>query len=554
MLSEAQKKAVYHDCEPALVLAGPGSGKTTVIIHRTAFLLKDKGIASERLLSVTFSRAAGHEMNSRFKQIFKDFTVPQFSTVHSLCNSIILTYERDFNVKYTRIEGEESSQKKKLIGDIFTEINSTKLNTGELDKLAGWISRYANKKDSNLAIDFEPQVRKFNEIYDNYVNYKKMNMLIDFDDMIILAKKLLRNFNKIKDYWGNKFDYLQVDEGQDLSLAQFEVLKIIAQNGNIFVVADDDQGIYGFRGADPKNVVDFSNLFPSCHIYKLEENYRSCSNIVEAASAVVGINSTRYQKDLYTKNEAGKKPIFRYFSNCWDQSKFIHEEAQRLLKAGMKSIGILYRNNLSALILGLFLKNVGCEYNISSDMINPNNNWMVREIVDAIKKAESECMFILPSPKSVLNKKLELGFLKRAKEFCNITGQQPSYADCWLDFIKELCRISKSYEDIIKILNNFKSELDIKSCIHLSTIHSAKGLEYDAVFIIDLVNGEFPGSGSMTGSLLEEERRIFYVGMTRARKLLYLLRPIKRGETIEEESIFFKEAKAQVKSLVHKVV
>lgn len=554
MLSEAQKKAVFHDNGPALVLSGPGSGKTTVIIHRTAFLLKDKCIASERLLSVTFSRAAGLEMSSRFKENFKDYNIPQFSTVHSFCNSVILKYERNFKVKYIRIEGEEQGQKKKIIGDIFTEINSTKLNPGELDKLAGWVSRYANKKDSMLAIDFEPQVRKFNEIYEKYVNYKKNNMLIDFDDMIILAKNLLRNFSKIKEYWSNRYDYVQVDEGQDLSIAQFEVMKIIARNENIFVVADDDQGIYGFRGADPKNVVNFDELYPNCRIYKLEENYRSCSSIVDAASAVVGINSTRYQKDLYTKNEAGKKPIFRYFSNCWDQAKFIYDETQRLSKAGMKSIGILYRNNLSALILCLFLKSKEYGYNISSDMVNPNNNWMVREILVAIKKAESECMLIIPSPKSVLGRKLELGFLKRAKEFCNITGQQPSYADCWLDFIKELCRISNSYDDIICILNNFNSKQDIDSCIHLSTIHSAKGLEYDAVFIIDLVNGEFPGSGSMTGSLLEEERRIFYVGMTRAKKLLYLLRPIKRGETIEEESIFFKEAKTQVKKLVHKVI
>jgi superfamily I DNA/RNA helicase len=215
------------------------------------------------------------------------------------------------------------------------------------------------------------------------------------------------------------------------------------------------------------------------------------------------------------------------------------------------AVGILYRNNISSLILSLMLNKYKLNYVISEGMPNPLKNWMVKEVLETINKEEYEKRYFKPSPSKVLSKMLQSGFISRAREFCDITGQQKSYVDCWIDFIKELCYTSKDYNSCINKINDITNTTanpdHNESQIYLTTIHAAKGLEYDTVFIVDLVNGEFPGSGAMTGALLEEERRLFYVGLTRAKSRLYLLRPITRGDSNEDASIFFNEAQSQVR-------
>ncbi|NLN05606.1 MAG: ATP-dependent helicase [Clostridiaceae bacterium] len=528
-LSDSQKKAVYHREGPCLVLAGPGSGKTTVITRRLGFLTD--GITSpDRLLSVTFTRAAGREMAVRYASLYPDRRLPHFGTVHSLCNRIIYDYENITGKKYFRIGG-DTKVKQKILEEIWSKVNKG-VNMPEAEEVFSLISRRTNRPEYSS----DGFIRNFEKIYEMYITYKRQNSLVDFDDMVLYAKELLENDERILRRWSKKYEYIQVDEGQDLSRAQFEVMKYLAGHGNIFVVADDDQGIYAFRGADPGCVLEFEKYYSNCVKYYLEENYRSCKRIVQCASSLIALNGNRYEKNLYTNNRLGEKIEFAHLKNLSEQARFVCEKISKLSKKG--SVCVIYRNNLSACLFKLYLNHFNLSYNVLGGNINIASDMMVKKVLKNIRNAEKEARFIIPRPKKVFERMILSGFYDDMSEYYERNGKSRVYSEYVYEFLKTLCSINGSYEDITRCIE-FKE--DKQSNITLSTAHSAKGLEFDTVFIVDLVNGEFPKRESLGGDMLEEEGRLFYVAMTRARSKLFLVYPEMRGNNQEEASVFYEE-------------
>ncbi|MDR0287256.1 MAG: ATP-dependent helicase [Clostridiales bacterium] len=534
-LNDLQRSAVNHSKGPALVLSGPGSGKTSVIVKRIERLLEEE--PGTRILSLTFSNNAADEMRVRCEKAISEKEVSgvlKFSTIHSFCNKIIYYYEKTEGITYRRIESDDiSTEKFTILSEIYYRLNNVKISSEELTKLSGWISRYTVNNS------YIPQIKRFKEICEQYKCYKGLNRLIDFDDMILLACKLLREVNYLKDYWSSKYEYIQVDEGQDMSLSQFETVKILAGNENLFIVADDDQSIYGFRGAAPQNILDFKKFYPEGVIYILSQNYRSSRRIVNLSLNVVRNNKTRYDKELFTENGKGKKPEFLSFQSGWGQAKYIYNEIRDLKHS--ETIGILYRNNISALLISLLLTFKNIRYSISGSLVDPRENWIVKIILNKLEEEEKKKSILVKTPFQVYKNSLDEGLEQKARNFCDLTGQQRAFTDIWIDYIKNFCRLGNSKAEILNLFTHLGENRS--DSVFLSTIHSAKGLEYDKVCIVDLINGEFPGEGALKGELLEEERRLFYVGISRAKSSLQLLYPRRRGNTENEPSIFYTESR-----------
>ena len=532
-LSEAQKRAVYHKEGACLVLAGPGSGKTTVITKRLGYLT-DGITKPSKLLSVTFTRAAGQEMALRYKKQYPGRELPVFGTVHSLCNRIIYDYESIARRTFVRIEGDRKA-KFEVIKSIWLKVNPH-LSMPEYDGILSLISRKSNRpeyfRNGNT-------IRNFDIIYDLYREYKRKNNFIDFDDMIIFAKELLETDKRIQARWSKRYEYIQVDEGQDLSKAQFEVMRHLAGQGNIFVVADDDQGIYAFRGADPRCVLEFEKYYSNCVKYYLEENYRSTKRIVECASRVVSINKNRYEKNLFTNNSRGKKIEFLHCSDLSHQARFVCEKIQKFSQKG--SVAVIYRNSLSALLFKLYLTYLSLDYSILGGDGDIGSDPIVKRVLSKIEEREENSNFIIPRPKKVFESLLQEGLVNNLSDYYERTGKSKIYSEYVLEFLETACRLYNSYKDLKEGIDSLGG-VEGMCNITLSTVHSAKGLEFDTVFIVDLVNDEFPSREYLSGDMIEEERRLFYVAMTRAKSKLYLVYPEKRGRNIEEASVFYEEA------------
>lgn len=566
-LNEAQRAAIQHISGPALVLAGPGSGKTTVIINRLSVLASRFG-QPNRLLSVTFNRTATLEMQKRYEKnvlcMSSEVKSPHFSTIHSLCYKIVK--ETEETAMFQLIEGTNSfTSPKSILNSIYKEINGRFISENDLDKIISWISRSRNARIENYPIIFEPQVRNFAKICSTYESYKMQNNYMDYDDLIFKTFEILQKNKRTREHWNLKFDYMQVDEGQDLSITQFNIIRLLCENSNVFVVADDDQSIYGFRGADPSCILKFEKYFPSCVKYYLERNYRSEKEIVLLSRKIVEKNVVRYGKKLFSeKNETGKI-YFRHFASGFYQGKYISEGITQG-KYG-NEIGILYRNNISALIIMAFLCKSGYPFTIAGGGKNLIMHWIIRDFFEILKKfisANKSLLDFFLAPKNLIqiyNKISNTGFFEACFAKCESGGQDSRIVNGLSEFLYAVCKISGDSFEYTALLEQIKIALDqgffesrrLKkeqqlnefTNITLSTIHSAKGLEYETVFLIDLMENEFPGRSSNTGPLLEEERRLFYVGMTRAKRSLYFTYPETRGHKNENASVFYCEALSQ---------
>ncbi|GAW32616.1 ATP-dependent helicase [Carboxydocella sp. JDF658] len=275
-LNHQQQQAATHGRGPALVLAGPGSGKTTVITVRIAFLIRELGVSPANILTLTFNRAAKLEMEQRFRR-FSGSEIGyqvQFSTLHSFGNQVVRDYENLKGKRLKRIEGDEQAveNKRNILRKLYRELNGTNPGDEELENLINEIGLVKNKMLTSLSgINFSTP--NFEGLYRTYEEYKKSNFYMDFDDMLTYAYAILKRYPDILNFYRNQYPYIQVDEGQDLSKIQFEILKLLIQPGNnLFIVADDDQSIYGFRGAEPGYILEMERQLPGCRIYKLEQN------------------------------------------------------------------------------------------------------------------------------------------------------------------------------------------------------------------------------------------------------------------------------------------
>jgi DNA helicase-2/ATP-dependent DNA helicase PcrA len=622
-LDNQQLQAVNHIDGAALVLAGPGSGKTTVITARTAHLVLNCGVKPENILTLTFNKAAQLEMEYRFKRIFgKDiFGKVNFATMHSFCLRILRDYENRQGKRLKLIEGEEnlSENKRKIISEIYRKVNNSKINDDELDDLVNEIGFVKNKMLKNIE-NFQSDFKNFSLIYKEYEEYKKVNLFIDFDDMLTYAYYILIKCPDILQRYRDQYSFIQVDEGQDLSKIQFEILKLIVrpQSNNVFIVADDDQSIYGFRGAEPKYILQIKDHFKGCSVYYLESNYRSTKNIVDVSSMFIRENINRFDKSHITVNDKKHDPFIVQVKDEIMQVKYVIEMLRTYYREEKKA-AILYRNNLSSIIVGDELEREGIPFNVKQSGLTFFSHWLVQDVIAFLKfslnpkdeesfsriyykmnryisKAMLESALNSKDEKNVIDgilKSVEVKdfqrrrFIELKKDFHSMSGFAPIQALSYIknnfnyfDYLKDYCEntatsfdyLSRLYgileavakeclniRDFLLRLEVLKAMFEDKNhysnnaeWVTLTTIHSSKGLEYDVVFMIDLKENEIPGTNVVESakkdddySILEEERRLFYVGMTRAKEYVYLIYPgsesskstfIKEVETILRNS------------------
>jgi len=619
-LNEQQKQAVKHVNGPALVLSGPGSGKTTVIAARTAYLVMRIGVSPESIMTLTFNRAARYEMEHRFNKVFGGEIDKKayFSTFHSFCNLLVRHYEKRQGRRFKRIEGSEdlNSSKREILKNIYLQINESNINDDQLDDLINEISLVKNKmlKDPE-GINFK--TKNFVRIFNAFEEYKRANLLMDFDDMLTYAYAILNKCPDILMHYKNKYKYIQVDEGQDLSKIQFEILKMLVgpKDCNLFIVADDDQSIYGFRGAEPQYILEIEQQFEGCRLYRLEKNYRSTRNIVEVSSEFIRRNHKRYNKNHRTDNNFRCDPFIISAKDESDQQNLIIKIIKEKLKDDENmGIAVLFRNNLSSVAIVDALDRNGINFRVRQNRLYFFNHWLVQDIiafmrfalnqtdVEAfmriyykmnrfISKAMMEYAVSAGYKESVIDGILKFGDLQPYQrktlielkiEFKRLAGWDPvkvlDYIENsfrYFDGIREYCEMTglsidylyglfgimltiahrcESVPSFLVRMEELKSIIERSGegeggeNITLTTLHSSKGLEYDCVIMVDLNNIEIPGQHALgkfrkdnDPSLIEEERRLFYVGMTRARKYLYLLWPQVRNGFKEPKSLFIEE-------------
>lgn len=598
-LNEQQKLAVLHKDGPAIVLAVPGAGKTTVLISRTAHMIMNYNIKPENILSITFSKAAARDMKDRFSSIFgKDIgSRTIFSTIHSFAYSIVRDYAKLTKTHYTLIEGDMSTANKAVIlRDIYKKVNNAFINDDKLEELQSSISYIKNMMldSAEFLKQTNNSFSNFSDIYNMYESFKKENNYIDFDDMLTLAYEIFKSNTDLLNRYRNRFKYIQVDEGQDTSKIQNEIIKLISlPSNNLFIVADDDQSIYGFRGAVPEELLNFKENYPNAKMFYMEENYRSSNNIVYICNEFIKKNINRYTKKLTTSNPSSRPITIVKVKDEHQQYKYIIDSLMK--KQCYYNTAILYRNNLSLIgIVENFTRN-NIPFYIRDTKMNFFNHWVVKDILAFFNVAldpkdrtsfekiyfkmnryisKNAMNFVLnaKSHDTVFDLLLEFpGFQyfqlenirKLSIEFKRLSKKKPSEGILFIEkeleyanYLKDNCKsLGYSYDSIKSIISNVKIIAEEtksipeflekfnrwqkniedskfnkgKNAVHLSTIHSAKGLEFEEVYMIDLVDGEFPSSSTIEAynegnfSPLEEERRLFYVGMTRAKTYLDII-------------------------------
>lgn len=388
-LNNQQIQAVNHLYGAALVLAGPGSGKTTVITARIAYLILECGVEPENILTLTFNKAARTEMEYRFKRIYGQDIMGRvhFATLHSFCKRILRDYENRQGRRLKLIEGEEKLEenKRKIIKGIYYDINNAKINDDELENLISEIGFVKNKMIKDIEI-YQASTKKFSSVYKAYEEYKKTNLYIDFDDMLTYAYNILIKCPDILHHYRSRYSFIQVDEGQDLSKIQFEILKLLIspQSNNIFIVADDDQSIYRFRGAEPKYILQIKQHFMCCNVFYLENNYRSTKNIVDISSAFIRENTLRFDKKHSTENDKKYDPFIVRVKDDRMQIKYIMEKLNMHIEKG-RSVAILYRNNLSSIVIGDRLNRRGISFRLKQNKLSYFNHWIVQDVIAFLK-------------------------------------------------------------------------------------------------------------------------------------------------------------------------
>lgn len=593
-----QLQAAKHLDGPLLVLAIPGSGKTTMLLERIKFL--SEHIDSSKILNLTFSRIQANDMKKRF-----DSKDSNFMTIHAFCYLIIRNYLKKYNRKVNLIEDEKIYNKYNLVGEIYKNINNKKMSKEDLNL---FFQKVSFMKNSLLDISYleKVEISNIKEIYLEYEKTKKQKHLLDFDDMQVYALKLLEDEKLLKSI-KNKYKYFQLDEGQDTSLLQFKILeKIVYPENNLLVVADDDQSIYSFRASNPTYLLNFTKIYKDAKIMTLDTNYRSGKEIIKLASTFIKQNKNRYKKDFKVNRKNPSQIKIKSFKNFSKEYAYILENIDK-----NENTGILFRNNISAISLISYLLENNIDFSINSkimdffeskifldmiNIINFSNNFNNVEIFSEIyykissylSKDDIEKLIYKPINGDIfdffensdiedfkkdalfnIEKKLnhlrkldidkKISFIYQSLSYKNYidmlsrkyreeTVNKDIYIESLKYFTKSCENLDQVYEKI-KIIEK-KSKSLSENNLKLSTIHSSKGLEYDTVFVIDLIKNEFPIILDEENHLerLEEERRIFYVAITRAKNSLHLLSLKNRNKKKVEPSIFYKNSQEIIKN------
>lgn len=616
-LNPEQKEAVLSTEGPLLILAGAGSGKTRVLTHRIAYLIKEKGVQPWNIMAITFTNKAAGEMRERVDQIVGMGSESVWvSTFHSTCVRILrryidrIGYDNNFSIY-------DSDDQKTLMKGICKKLNiDTKIMKERmlLSTISSAKDELISPEEYRLNADGDFRKEKIAQVYREYQDQLKKNNALDFDDLLVKTVELFQSQPEVLDSYQERFRYLMIDEYQDTNTVQFKFVSLLAEKyGNICVVGDDDQSIYKFRGANIGNILGFERVFPKAKVIKLEQNYRSTQNILDCANEVIRNNEGRKVKKLWTDNPAGELVRFRQFMNAYEEAEFISGDITQkvqLNQGDYRDFAILYRTNAQSrlfeekFIIGNIPYKIVGGVNFYArkeikDILaylktvdNGRDDIAVRRIInipkrgigattvgriqdyadinglgfyDAAKKAEEipgigrSASKISPFVTFIQTLRSEMEAISLSELFKNImeeTGyvkeleaEETEEAKARIENIDELYSKVVAYEEENEhpTLSGFLEEVALIADIDtvneddnrvlLMTLHSAKGLEFDYVYLTGMEDGLFPSYMTITADdkdELEEERRLCYVGITRARKDLTLtsaqMRMI-RGET-----------------------
>ncbi len=616
-LNQAQREAVESIEGPVLVIAGAGSGKTRTLVCRLAYLVY-LGVPPENILLLTFTRRSAKEMIERAGTLLqKDCDRITGGTFHSLCHLMLRQYGHllGYSSTFTLLDR----------GDVEDLLNLLKTSLGFSDNkkrfpkkqtLASIYSKMINKLISleDLLSEEYPQFLEYlpmiERLFTEYQNYKREHQLMDYDDLLINWLEILKRYPQIRQEIGERFKFIMVDEYQDTNTLQGEIIRYMAESHrNVMVVGDDSQSIYGFRGANFRNILDFPKIFPDTKIIKLEQNYRSTQQILDLANITISNAKWKYKKNLFSLKREGEKPfLIRAFDDT-EASRFIADKVLELRNKGLKlsQIAVLFRSAYHSYELEVeltkrgipFVKYGGLKLLESAHikdlvsflrvLLNPHDylSWnrilllmenigpRTAERVIGILKQEP-LPFSLSKLKFTVNSRefqrfLELfltirpyeeapsGILGQIWEFYEPIFQRIYYEEYHkrVKDIEGLFALSEKYLTLeefladlvlepIELFEQENATFDEEPLV-LSTIHSAKGLEWHTVFVISLIEGRFPSLHSLKNEEeLEEERRLFYVAVTRAREQLYLVAPLMiyvpgEGKTFAKISRFIAE-------------
>ena len=630
-LNDRQKEAVLCTEGPLLILAGAGSGKTRVLTHRIAYLIEECGVNPWNILAITFTNKAAGEMRERVDKIvgFGSDSV-WVSTFHSTCVRILrrhidlLGYDTNFTIY-------DTDDQKSVMKDV---IRSLDLDP-KIYKERTFLGVISHAKDElispeefliNAGLDYKQQL--YGRAYREYQIALKKNNALDFDDLIVKTVELFRSHPEVLDYYQERFKYIMVDEYQDTNTAQFKFVSLLAQKyQNLCVVGDDDQSIYKFRGANIGNILNFEKVFPEAKVIKLEQNYRSTGNILNAANAVISNNIGRKDKRLWTQSEEGEGIYFRQFYNGYEEAEYVAEQIRKSVHqcdSRYQDHAILYRTNAQSrlfeeqfirdnipyrLIGGInfyarkeikdllsYLKTIdnGVDDLAVKRIINVPKRGIGLTTIDKVQKFanEHEMSFFqvlehadgvseLGRSASKLKnfaltiqsfraKAEELSLTELMEDILEVTGYRKELelegtdeADARIENIDELISKMASYEDNcidepptlsgfleeVALVADIDSVEDDENRVLLMTLHSAKGLEFPYVYLTGMEDGIFPSYMSIAADNpreeIEEERRLCYVGITRAMKKLTMtaarMRMIRGENQFNAISRFMKE-------------
>jgi DNA helicase-2/ATP-dependent DNA helicase PcrA len=591
-LNPQQKEALTYIDGPLLVFAGAGSGKTKVIAHKFSYLTKSKRVSQYSIFTVTFTNKAANEMKERIGHILeKDTDSAWIGTFHSQCNRILrreihaLGYSNNFSIY-------DEDDQCNLVRHILKEFKMYEaLYKGIVSRISFLKSSLIGPEEFLSSGDGFGFDEKLARVYVRYQDELMRSNALDFDDLIMLTVKLFENNPKLLERYQDKFSYILVDEFQDTNHAQYYILKHLAlAHKKICVVGDDDQSIYKFRGANVNNILNFSKDFPEAKLIKLEQNYRSTQNILNVSGAVISKNAKRRPKKLWTDKGFGEKVHYCWLNTYEDEAKYIAKIIKEYYLKGTysyKDFAIFYRVNLQSRVIEDALRNEGLPYRVIGGMsfyyrkeikdviaymrlsLNFGDNVSFRRIINtpprgigaaALAKIEHEAkkksLSLFDALKSTLRgdnfgnvvKEKLLEFTRLIESFSssrfkstadmlkNILEKSKYIDTLDEDRLKNVIELVSSAEnqeikdflDKISLFTNM-DEVCLDDCVSLMTLHNAKGLEFPVVFIIGLEEGVLPYCKAMKHEdEIAEERRLFYVGMTRAKDILWLTGASKR--------------------------
>ncbi len=595
-LNDKQKEAVEWPEGPLLVLAGAGSGKTRVLTTKLAYLVEEKGVNPYNILAITFTNKAAKEMKERaFKMLGSDAYHMQISTFHSLGLLLIReNYDKlGFDKNFTILDSDDSlTVIKKILKDMNLDTKvynpraiRNKISSAKNELMdSNYYSRFANSEYEEIVL----------EVFRKYEQKILKNNSMDFDDLLLLPIKLFKKYPDVLEKYQERFKYILVDEYQDTNEAQYILIKTLSKKyKNICVVGDLDQSIYGFRGANFRNILNFEKDYPEAKVVPLEENYRSTGNILNVANDIIKHNKQRKDKNLWTKNDSGPKIRYHRAYDEKDEANYVMEEIKKLIISGEEksNIAVLYRTNAQSRNMEEALLRENIPYKVVGSFYFYNRK-EIKDLISYLKliynsNDDVSLMRIINVPKRQIGPKTienlatkaldkgvslyeaiesgkELEFkklierLKKESENISLTelveliltesgirkeleNSKTIDGEIRLENLEEFKSITKNFEENngvisleeflleISLVSDMEEHKNNNDVVTLMTIHSAKGLEFDHVFIIGLEEGLFPHSNCLDSpDEIEEERRLCYVAVTRARKTLTLVNAQRR--------------------------